>query len=184
MSAKVCPGSPLDLPSGRLMPTPLWSVRVILVEARSQFEGFHVLSASRFQYVMITLEYTPHGNGTREFRPESVILVHVGPTPLQGLTRRPTFFRAARHSMTYQSTEGMPIGCVEPGTAQTGTFGYEFHKTCHDFQLYFPGCETIAIRLPSDEREYYTVRAAPLLRHTQQATTLYPSWRPGKAFDV
>jgi hypothetical protein len=124
-----------------------WSVHVAHVEEGSLFGALHVEAPRRFRYIASTLEYLYRGVGWTELYPDTVALVHIGSSPLQGLSQSPLlFFNEDTSEVRRLGAEPIAIP-VKAGIPQCATFVYEFHQDCCEFRLYFPGCEGIPIRV-------------------------------------
>jgi hypothetical protein len=132
-----------------------WTARIIRVELGPMFGAsgaVSVHSPDRFRYIAITLEVVYHGPGAGELYPQTVTLVHVGATPLQGLARPPAFFQDGSAKLAGADQAAQPVDAsvviaAQAGVPQRITLAYEFHRECHEFCLYFPGCEGMRFAL-------------------------------------
>ena len=122
-----------------------WSVRVIRAERGSLFGAPRVEAPRRFRYIAITLEYVYRGAAQAELYPDTVALVHIGPSPLQGLSQSPLLFFDEDRGEAHRLNEEPIAIAVEADRPQCATFVYEFHQDCREFRLYFPGCEGMAL---------------------------------------
>jgi hypothetical protein len=120
-----------------------WAARIIRVETGPTFGAACVRTPDQFRTIAITLEVVYQGPGAGELYPQTVTLVHVGATPLQGLTRSPALFQDGRAGRAAQSVNSSVViaALCEPGVPRHITLAYEFHRECCEFCLYFPGCE-------------------------------------------
>jgi hypothetical protein len=124
-----------------------WSVHVTHVEEGSLFGALPVDAPRRFRYIAVTLEYHYRGTGQTVLYPDTIALVYIGSSPLQGLTRAPLLFFNENTGEVRQLNEEPIAIPVESDIPQHATFVYEFHQVCREFRLYFPGCEGIPIEL-------------------------------------
>ncbi len=125
-----------------------WSVRILKVEEGSLFGAFCVEAPHRFRYIAVTLEYVYQGDGQTELYLDTVALVHIGSSPLQGLSQSPLLFFNEETGEVHRLNEDLAVIPIEAGLPQCSTFVYEFHHDCREFCLYFAGCEGIRIMLP------------------------------------
>jgi hypothetical protein len=124
-----------------------WSAQVLQVTDGILFGAFRVEAPRRFRYIAVTLEYIYRGAGRMELYPDTVALVHIGSSPLQGLSRSPLLFFNEDTGAVLRLNEEPIVIPVEASLPQCATFVYEFHHDCREFRLYFPGCEGIEIVL-------------------------------------
>jgi hypothetical protein len=122
-----------------------WSVRILKVEEGSLFGAFCVEAPRRFRYIAVTLEYVYQGAGQTELYPDTVALVHIGSSPLQGLSQSPRLFFNEDTGEVHRLSEDPVVIAIAAGLPQCATLVYEFHHDCREFRLYFPGCEGIPI---------------------------------------
>ncbi len=125
-----------------------WSVRILKVTEGNLFGAFCVEAPRRFRYIAVTLEYVYHGAGWTELYTETVALVHIGSSPLQGLSHSPLLFFNEDTGEVHRLNEDSAVIRIEAGVPRYATFVYEFHHDCREFRLYFPGCEAIPIQVP------------------------------------
>ena len=124
-----------------------WAARIIRVETGPTFGAASVRAPDRFRTIAITLEVVYHGPGAGDLYPQTVTLVHVGATPLQGLAQPPALFQDGRGDQAAQPVDPSVVIAAVAGVPRRITLVYEFHRECCEFCLYFPGCEGMRIIL-------------------------------------
>jgi hypothetical protein len=128
----------------------MWSVRVIHTGEGNLFGAVHLESPRRLRYVSITLEYSYQGLARTVLYPDAIVLVCIGSSPLQGMARSPILFYDEEEKLIVRPDEQPFALEIEAGTLHRATFVYEFHQTCREFRLYFPGQDGILIEPGQD----------------------------------
>ncbi|WP_420628188.1 hypothetical protein [Candidatus Leptofilum sp.] len=123
-----------------------WEVEIISSEAAQEFDTWHFPDGSENIMVILTIEYTYHGQDRELFLPESITLVHTGTEGFSGWGRTASLYRAEGTSQIVDLTDESLVNYLDPGGTRTDTFVWEWPNDKYtEFRLFFPEIEAIDI---------------------------------------